>query len=55
MYEAVEGVPAAELKCDSVIEGTTVFLVRFEYHNLFHTMTDWYYLQHLCVPTFPPV
>ena len=41
MYKAIEGV-TEDLQCDSVVEGTTMFVVRFEYHNLFHTATDWY-------------
>jgi hypothetical protein len=41
MYRSFE-VTNDELQCDNVIEGTTVFIVRFEYHNLFHTSTDWF-------------
>lgn len=31
-----------ELKCSQWIENTTLLVTRFEYANLFHTMTDWY-------------
>ena len=41
MYRSFELTPEP-LQCSNVVEGTTLFLVRFEYHNLFHTATDWW-------------
>ncbi|KAF5727923.1 beta-(1 2)-xylosyltransferase [Tripterygium wilfordii] len=31
-----------EFQCDEWIEEPTLFVTRFEYANLFHTVTDWY-------------
>ncbi|WCJ33027.1 beta-1 2-xylosyltransferase [Euphorbia peplus] len=31
-----------EFQCDQWIEEPTIFVTRFEYANLFHTVTDWY-------------
>ncbi|KAI4388224.1 hypothetical protein MLD38_000572 [Melastoma candidum] len=31
-----------QLQCDEWIEESTLMVIRFEYANLFHTMTDWY-------------
>ena len=37
------GSPATPSRqCSSVVTTPTVFVTRFEYHNLFHTSTDWY-------------
>lgn len=41
MFSSVEAT-TDDLRCTNIIEGTSVFVLRFEYHNLFHTATDWY-------------
>ncbi|KAG9443612.1 hypothetical protein H6P81_014952 [Aristolochia fimbriata] len=33
---------SGELQCDQWVEDTTLLVTRFEYANLFHTVTDWY-------------
>ena len=47
-------------QCDTVIEEPTLFLIRYEYANLFHTSTDWCVAPHarggvdLCCPHLFP-
>ncbi|PON43311.1 Beta-(1,2)-xylosyltransferase [Parasponia andersonii] len=42
LIESTRIVPAREFECDEWIEEPTLLVTRFEYANLFHTVTDWY-------------
>ncbi|XP_060973250.1 beta-1,2-xylosyltransferase [Cannabis sativa] len=42
LIESIRIVPAKEFECNEWIEEPTLLLTRFEYANLFHTVTDWY-------------
>ncbi|XP_030541446.1 beta-1,2-xylosyltransferase-like [Rhodamnia argentea] len=39
---SIRVVKPGELQCDQWIEEPTLLITRFEYANLFHTVTDWY-------------
>ncbi|CAI0464426.1 unnamed protein product [Linum tenue] len=39
---SIQMVDATEFQCDQWIEEPTLLVTRFEYANLFHTVTDWY-------------
>ncbi|KAI6690611.1 hypothetical protein NL676_027439 [Syzygium grande] len=39
---SIDVVGAAEFRCDQWVEESTLLVTRFEYANLFHTVTDWY-------------
>ncbi|CAI0373995.1 unnamed protein product [Linum tenue] len=42
LVSSIEVVDATEFQCDQWIEEPTLLVTRFEYANLFHTVTDWY-------------
>ncbi|PON94127.1 Beta-(1,2)-xylosyltransferase [Trema orientale] len=42
LIESTRIVPAREFECHEWIEEPTLLVTRFEYANLFHTVTDWY-------------
>ncbi|KAF6145020.1 hypothetical protein GIB67_013371 [Kingdonia uniflora] len=42
LVDSMELVGSDEFKCDQWIEDPTLLVTRFEYANLFHTVTDWY-------------
>ncbi|XP_068641327.1 beta-1,2-xylosyltransferase [Aristolochia californica] len=47
MRDLIASIQAVELdnrefQCDQWVEDTTLLVTRFEYANLFHTVTDWY-------------
>ncbi|KAL6646118.1 hypothetical protein ACP70R_017726 [Stipagrostis hirtigluma subsp. patula] len=42
LLESARVVPHGELHCSQWIEEPTLLVTRFEYANLFHTITDWY-------------
>ncbi len=42
MYRSFVAVGKGQRACEEVISEPTIFLTRFEYHNLFHISTDWY-------------
>ncbi|KAJ9182583.1 hypothetical protein P3X46_006564 [Hevea brasiliensis] len=39
---SIRAVDNEEFECDQWIEEPTLLVIRFEYANLFHTVTDWY-------------
>ncbi|KAJ1702500.1 hypothetical protein LUZ63_002279 [Rhynchospora breviuscula] len=42
LVESIRVVPTGQLQCDQVIDEPTLLVTRFEYANMFHTVTDWY-------------
>ncbi|VAI86186.1 unnamed protein product [Triticum turgidum subsp. durum] len=42
LLDSARVVPPGELHCSQWIEEPTLLVTRFEYANLFHTITDWY-------------
>ncbi|XP_062191725.1 beta-1,2-xylosyltransferase RCN11-like [Phragmites australis] len=42
LLESARVVPPGELHCSQWVEEPTLLVTRFEYANLFHTITDWY-------------
>lgn len=42
LIRSIRVVGQREFKCDEWIEEPTLLVTRFEYANLFHTITDWY-------------
>ncbi|CAN1290658.1 XYLT [Linum perenne] len=42
LVSSIEVVDDREFQCDQWIEEPTLLVTRFEYANLFHTVTDWY-------------
>ncbi|KAJ3708643.1 hypothetical protein LUZ61_012348 [Rhynchospora tenuis] len=42
LVEPIRVVPTGKLQCDQVIDEPTLLVTRFEYANMFHTVTDWY-------------
>ena len=42
--------PTADQQCAEVRKGTTMFITRYEYVNLYHTMTDWFNFYHSLPP-----
>ncbi|KAF8654553.1 hypothetical protein HU200_061747 [Digitaria exilis] len=42
LLESARVVPHGELHCSQWVEEPTLLVTRFEYANLFHTITDWY-------------
>ncbi|KAI3688490.1 hypothetical protein L2E82_46108 [Cichorium intybus] len=42
LIDSMQLVSANEFKCSEWIEEPTLLVTRFEYANLFHTVTDWY-------------
>ncbi|KAJ3677624.1 hypothetical protein LUZ60_003348 [Juncus effusus] len=42
LVESITVVPTGHLQCDQWIEEPTLMVTRFEYANMFHTVTDWY-------------
>ncbi|PHT44020.1 Beta-(1,2)-xylosyltransferase [Capsicum baccatum] len=42
LIDSIRLVSANEFHCDKWIEEPTLLITRFEYANLFHTITDWY-------------
>lgn len=42
LLESTRVVPPGELHCSQWVEEPTLLVTRFEYANLFHTITDWY-------------
>ncbi len=42
MYRSFVGVSKDQRTCTETLQEPTIFVTRFEYHNLFHISTDWY-------------
>ncbi|GJN03921.1 hypothetical protein PR202_ga21418 [Eleusine coracana subsp. coracana] len=42
LLQSARVVPPGELHCSQWVEEPTLLVTRFEYANLFHTITDWY-------------
>ncbi|KAK1606270.1 hypothetical protein QYE76_029943 [Lolium multiflorum] len=42
LLDSARVVPPGELHCSQWVEEPTLLVTRFEYANLFHTITDWY-------------
>ncbi|KAL8505469.1 hypothetical protein ACS0TY_016641 [Phlomoides rotata] len=42
LIDSIRLVDATDFNCSKWIEEPTLFVTRFEYANLFHTVTDWY-------------
>lgn len=42
LFEQVRTVPVDEVVCAERVSTPTIIVTRFEYANLFHTVTDWY-------------
>lgn len=42
VLKSIERHSSSEQECSSVWKGTTLFLTRYEYVNVYHTMTDWW-------------
>ncbi|EFJ32223.1 glycoprotein beta-1,2-xylosyltransferase [Selaginella moellendorffii] len=42
LVESIRTVSSKSSRCSEVITKPTLFVTRFEYANLFHTVTDWY-------------
>jgi glycoprotein 2-beta-D-xylosyltransferase len=41
-YPTKENEGVVDMTCTETVSGTTLFLTRYEYVNLYHTMTDWW-------------
>ncbi|OVA20062.1 Glycosyltransferase AER61 [Macleaya cordata] len=42
LLDSIRLVPSDEFKCSQWVDEPTLLVTRFEYANLFHTVTDWY-------------
>ncbi|KAM7492755.1 hypothetical protein LguiA_035676 [Lonicera macranthoides] len=42
LIRSIRLVPTSEFECSEWVEEPTLLVTRFEYANLFHTVTDWY-------------